>query len=601
MGKESFLLGTTNPHSHHSQDPRNDEEASAEDEAALALMRCNNSNSNGNSNGNGNSNSNSNITTSALASVASIPDFFLTSLQHLKDALRMIPKAVKKDFDAAVKANPQLVLQESNPWNFLRTADFNPWQAAKRWVLHWEYRKWLFGQERWLKPLFNTQTSSQRNTTPLATDGALTATDLHLLNTGWIAYATPTDAAQHGRFLLVDHGRYQGHALDAFLRVLFYLCTAATDPVAQTVGLTSVRLVSTKDPTTGGPAEPPLSMALMQTSQTAYKMMKQALPVRLTRVLFLRERDVQAGNVLHIFLSRMGQSVQHALQHPVVTVQVPCTARAAETLQGMGFPSAALPDNHGGAWNYDRLLEWRQQIATTSATTTSSDMPMNIPVEWLQEAVAPKAATAETNGSDAAAAAAAAASSTTAVVAAAATSTTAATETEDTGPCPNTPVSSSAAVAAVATQEKRVSKEKSKSAPTTIETSAAPAAAATTTVTVSSDIAAATTAAAATPDDDRHKQVHALNARRAYQKRKVKQSETAAQAQMLQAQHDALKQENERLTALWQQAKDVLALLQVEQGGGGGGTAMADVALLVAADGLVDVLDEAILGDFPLG
>ena len=59
-------------------------------------------------------------------------------------ALEMVK--VKKSYEEAFKTSPRLIETESNPLHFLRTDDYNPWQAAKRLAMHWwvEYRLFFF-------------------------------------------------------------------------------------------------------------------------------------------------------------------------------------------------------------------------------------------------------------------------------------------------------------------------------------------------------------------------------------------------------------------------------------------------------------------------
>mmetsp|Transcript_6103 Transcript_6103/g.11963 ORF Transcript_6103/g.11963 Transcript_6103/m.11963 type:complete len:250 (-) Transcript_6103:1073-1822(-) len=218
----------------------------------------------------------------------------------------MIPS--KQCYLEAFRHSAQLVETESNPLHFLRTEDFNPWQAAKRLALHWEYRKWLF-QDRWLRSLADT-----------TGNGALAHEDIETLNSGWIAYVAQTNNESSdqpkGRYFLMDHGKSHGHTLASFLRVLFYLGTLATDSVAQTAGATSIRLVSTSVQ-----GEPLLDVNFLRAAQTAWKMGREALPYRVKRAIFLKVDDHE-GQVLSLYLGRIASSVSKMLSrgHDSTTV-----------------------------------------------------------------------------------------------------------------------------------------------------------------------------------------------------------------------------------------------------------------------------------------
>ena len=77
-----------------------------------------------------------------------------------------------------------------------------------------------------------------------------------------------------------------------FLRVLFYLGTMATDAVAQTHGITTIRLVAT-----AVRGEPLLDWNFWRAAQMAWKRGKEALPYRVKRAISLKV-DNHEGQVL---------------------------------------------------------------------------------------------------------------------------------------------------------------------------------------------------------------------------------------------------------------------------------------------------------------
>ena len=263
----------------------------------------------------------------------------------------------------AVKLAPFLVIRESDPVKFLRSEDYNPWQAAKKLVLHWEYRKWIF-RDRWLLPLDDE-----------SGNGAMNPNDIDLLRHGWSVFV-PTNDPRLGNFFWVDHGKYHGHSFDSYLRVAFYLGTLAQDVVSQTNGATAIRLISSKDEG----VEPPFTVELFKCANACWKMLKEALPLRLKRVLFLKETATDKGNMVHLFLSRVSSSVMQLLgNNAPIMVPVKSAKMAAEVLVDLGIPRDKIPVSHGGSWTYDRKFEWRQLI------TNEKDSAKMVNIPWLAD------------------------------------------------------------------------------------------------------------------------------------------------------------------------------------------------------------------------
>lgn len=239
-------------------------------------------------------------------------------------------------------------------------------------IFHREYRRKIFG-DKWLLPLNETGA------------GALDAADIDLLKRGWLVNVIHHNDHRDGRFWLVDHGRYGGHSVESFKRVAFYLAAMSTDVVMQTKGLTVIRLISSKK--FGG--EPPLSMKLFQTAQMLWKMVKEASPVRLKRVVMLKQELLERGNMVHMFLGRIGSFVAGLLKngnHGPVTIPVPSMAETAETLldEWNSAWHAILPTSHGGRWTYDRTFEWKDKQARECGTS-HEDVAKFVKVPWLVE------------------------------------------------------------------------------------------------------------------------------------------------------------------------------------------------------------------------
>jgi hypothetical protein len=113
--------------------------------------------------------------------LASTTDFFEgeTLEQHragyygMKDAIDQIPSEMKGALIEAWRKCPDLVQTESDPIQFLRCENFEPWTAAFRLALYWKMRKECFEERAFLAVS--------------ATDGhsALDTDDIHLLQSGF--------------------------------------------------------------------------------------------------------------------------------------------------------------------------------------------------------------------------------------------------------------------------------------------------------------------------------------------------------------------------------------------------------------------------------
>lgn len=80
--------------------------------------------------------------------------------------------ATRRDWEAAVEAVPELVVEESPAIDVLDTEGGNIPAAALRLALYWKTRRVVFGEERWLLPL------------TITVHGALDAEDLAFMLSG---------------------------------------------------------------------------------------------------------------------------------------------------------------------------------------------------------------------------------------------------------------------------------------------------------------------------------------------------------------------------------------------------------------------------------
>ena len=103
----------------------------------------------------------------------------------------LIPNQTKREYMVAREAEPELVNTESPPINFLRTEGYNTLAACRRLAMYWKHRRAVFGEERWLKPMFQTGS------------GALSAGTIEVIRSGCIWHIVDPVA-----LIIVDFSRF---------------------------------------------------------------------------------------------------------------------------------------------------------------------------------------------------------------------------------------------------------------------------------------------------------------------------------------------------------------------------------------------------------
>ena len=76
-----------------------------------------------------------------------------TAVHMLQDAIEDMPLTAKKAYLAAQERDPSLIARESNPYVFLRNAEYDCWKAASCLTAYWKLRLELFGADRAFLPM----------------------------------------------------------------------------------------------------------------------------------------------------------------------------------------------------------------------------------------------------------------------------------------------------------------------------------------------------------------------------------------------------------------------------------------------------------------
>lgn len=80
----------------------------------------------------------------------------IQGLAQLDEAVDMLPTSAKADYLRALATAPDVVEKETNPLEFLRVEEWDPWKAAKRLTSYWTLRRKAFGEHRAFLPILDT-------------------------------------------------------------------------------------------------------------------------------------------------------------------------------------------------------------------------------------------------------------------------------------------------------------------------------------------------------------------------------------------------------------------------------------------------------------
>lgn len=247
--------------------------------------------------------------------------------------MRSLDEELRKEYDQAAEAAPDLVKTGTPFVEFLRTEQHDPQRAAKRLVLYWKYRKQVFG-DRWLYRMNMTGS------------GALSDHDIAIVRTGVAVLQSRPNQAP---ILLYDQSR-MAHALgEAAVRISFYLfSTLSPDAMelAQTSGMTLL-LVVTSAP------RPPL-----ETDPTPWQMILSGLPVRFRQALVAQSVEEGREHLIESLAYQQARIFEFRAGLPTERIVSDTTQGTLALLQEKGIPSQYVPTSLGGQYHYHLFEEW---------------------------------------------------------------------------------------------------------------------------------------------------------------------------------------------------------------------------------------------------
>jgi hypothetical protein len=141
----------------------------------------------------------------------------------------------------------------------------------------------------------------------------------------------------------------------------------------QTQGNTLIQLIPSM-PGVG----PALTREHLQAQRLAWRMVKEALPMRPRSSIFFQRGE--KGNLQHSFSHCLQQSVFGIFGKGLIElVQVHSAKEAAAHFVEKGLPTEVLPAHHGRTWSYTSLFDWKTVVQT------EDDIGKFVKIPWLQE------------------------------------------------------------------------------------------------------------------------------------------------------------------------------------------------------------------------
>ena len=272
----------------------------------------------------------------------------------LLKALRLIPEDIRKDYDEAIRVVPHLVRTESKVADFLQVEDFNLERAAHRMATYWKARKYLFGEDRWLKPLNQTGR------------GALSPEDVTLLRTG---YYVLLPRAQHGVQIIFDETRLPCAAGHTTTRLVFYLTHLYGD--ISRYGISFVHVV------TSGKRPPP------DIKLEGWDIYRAALPIRVNqKIVVAQAYEPDKSHLLQYLAFQTQRTAQFRSRQPVALVAGSSFTHTLKLLeQDHGLDRALLPRCLGGNFDYSLFQDWiRMRLSVEGAMAAAPVVANHLPI-----------------------------------------------------------------------------------------------------------------------------------------------------------------------------------------------------------------------------
>jgi hypothetical protein len=276
------------------------------------------------------------------------------ALQHLEDALGLVPVEDKLEYLEALRRSPHLVETESDPMRFLRCDGFNPWSAARRIIDYWRLRKEVFGA-RAFYPL------------DLSGNGAFDETDVQFVKRGSAVVlpcdekSRPVGFVDRGRLTERNYTPGPNWEMQTMRNGFFLYSRLSENPVAQTDGIILITHAIYD-----GPSRHQHQRSTMVFTQRCFQ---RAFPLKLKAfhpvvILPSTRKPTFLESIMPAMLRRSGAFLRTNL----VLHMAESSLDALSKLQQYGLSKQSLPPVLGGTWsycNFDRYcleMEGKQKL-----------------------------------------------------------------------------------------------------------------------------------------------------------------------------------------------------------------------------------------------
>ena len=229
---------------------------------------------------------------------------------------------------------PDIVAVESDPLKHLRAEDGDVRKAATRAALYWKKRRHYFGEDRWLRPMTQTEGT-----------GALSLEDIHVLRSGYIVIVTLHSGLQ---VAMIDPSRLGGKdPAEARERCIFYLCTNEIKERSARYGLEVIFLLT------------PYGFASERHTEMI-DVLYGAMPTKVRHLTILQSMQEGRQELLDFLAFRMEKTFAIFTPTPVTVVRVDSRQTVVNALERRGIHWRYLPKQLGGDYDYSQLSEWVQ-------------------------------------------------------------------------------------------------------------------------------------------------------------------------------------------------------------------------------------------------
>ena len=272
---------------------------------------------------------------------------------------------MRREYDTANFACPELVKSESKVKDFLIAEGNDPEKAAIHIANYWKSRKNLFGN-RWL--LRMTQTGS----------GALDLDDLEILRSGFMVILPRPSG---GYITLRDEGRLPRPPGISVVRVVFYMYTVFPE-MGRSSNSVLVHIMTSA-------RRPPIDL-----QHNGWKHFYKALPVLYApKIYVVQAYEPDKMEVVEFNAFRQKRNAEYKSGKKVELIAGDSLRSTINALESRGFERRTMPRCFGGHYDYSEFDEWIRTRMSVEDYVLSSPLKIkftNWDVSGVSESGKPK-------------------------------------------------------------------------------------------------------------------------------------------------------------------------------------------------------------------